>query len=310
MLTRNLTHSLENHARRATSDCRRWNYGFRMAGNALVPVVLLLLLAGCGGGSAKSSTAKKHAAQRGLYIINTKTGAVDESFPDMGIANYVVVNAAISDGGGGWYIAGNFSHIGEMRRNGLARLRSDGTVDPGFAPRLPKQTPVVGVVRHGNIVFIDTVPSAKKHGYRVSIVAAFDAASGRRLWQVPAEGVSGSGYLAFANGGSGNLAFANGTLFVGGFETMRVAGIPRSGLAALDPKTGKPTSWHVHLASGRKAQGDVEAMSIENGAIYYVGYFKGTETYRGDKGLLERPATGKHPTPRPLARHARKREAE
>jgi outer membrane protein assembly factor BamB len=268
-------HSLGSHVRRATSDRRRWNHGLRIAGSALVLVALLLSATSCGGSSARSSTAKKHAVQRGLYIINAKTGAIDESFPDVDFENYGLVNAAVSDGNGGWYIGGTFSRVGDVSRNGLARLRSDGSVDPGFAPRLPKRTRVIGIVRHGNTVYIDTVPSEKKHGYLDSIVAALDATSGRRLWQVPAEGASGFG----------NLAFANGTLFVGGYQTMRVAGIPRSGLAALDPGTGKPTSWHVHLANGRKAEGDVEAMSIENGVIYYSGFFKGTETYRENKVL-------------------------
>jgi trimeric autotransporter adhesin len=237
---------------------------------------LLLSAASCGGGPAKSSTAKKHAVQRGLYIINAKTGAIDESFPDIDIENYELVNAAVSDGSGGWYLGGTFSHIGEVHRNGFARLRSDGSVDPGFVPRLPKLTHVIGIVRQGNTVYIDTVPSEKKHGYLASIIAAFDVTSGRKLWQVPAEGVSGFG----------NLAFANGTLFVGGFQTMRVAGIPRSGLAALNPRTGKPTSWHVHLANGRKAEGDVEAMSIEDGVIYYAGFFKGSKTYQENNNAL------------------------
>ena len=235
---------------------------------------MLLSAASCGGRSAESSTAKKHVL-RGLYIIDAKTGAIDESFPDIDFKNYGLVNAAISDGSDGWYIGGTFSRIGEVSRNGLARLRSDGSLDAGFVPRLPKRTHVVGIVRHGKTIYIDTVPSEKKHGYLPSIIAGFDTTSGRKLWQVRAEGVSGFR----------NLAFANGTLFVGGFQTMRVAGIPRSGLAALDPRTGKPASWHVHLANGRKAEGFVEAMSIENGVIYYSGAFKGTETYREDKVL-------------------------
>lgn len=246
-----------------------WNYGLRIAGNALVLVALLLSVASCGGSSADSSAAKKQTVQRGPYIIKAKTGAIDESFPDIDFENYGLVNAAVSDGSDGWYIGGTFSRIGEVNRNGLARQRSDGSVDPGFAPRLPKRTHVKAIVRHDNIVYVETMSPN-------SIVAAFNATSGRTLWQVTTN--QGEGFTG------GGLAFANGQLFVGGFFS-KIAGVQRSGMAALDPTTGNPTSWHVRLVDGREAEGFVEAMSIGNGVIYYSGAFKGTETYRENKVL-------------------------
>jgi hypothetical protein len=244
---------------------------------ARIVIVLLLaggfVLSGCGGSSARSSTAKKHAVPRYLYIINAKTGAIDESFPDIDIENYVGVKAAISDGSGGWYIAGTFRRVGKVSRNGLARLRSDGSLDPEFAPRLPKGTWVGAIIRRGSVVYVETSPSGSSTGISiVPAVAAFDATSGRKLWQTPT-----NEFEIYPPGGG--LVFANGTLFVGG-NFSKIAGVQRSGLAALDPKTGEPTSWRVHLASGRKTEGEVYAMSIENGVIYYSGFFKGTKTYR------------------------------
>jgi hypothetical protein len=269
MLTKNLTGSLGHHVREVTDGRLRWNrFGFRIVVSVIVLAAVLLSAASCGGSSAKSSRAKKHFEPRELYIINANTGAIDQDFPDVDIENYGIAYAAVSDGSGGWYIGGNFNRVGKASRYGLARLRSDGSLDPEFAPRLPKGTYVVAIVRHGNVVYVDT--SATDSASGMSVVAAFDARSGRKLWQVP---TNKGDWLA------GGLAFAKGTLFVGGVFTW-IAGVPRSGLAALDPRTGRPTSWQVHLANGREAQGRVEAMSIENGVIYYAGFYKGTKMHR------------------------------
>src|SRR5665811_1947538 len=74
-------------------------------------VVSVLLLAGifvlssssCGGSSAKSSSATKHSVPRDLYIINAKTGAIDQDFPDVNYEEGAVL-PAVSDGNGGWFI--------------------------------------------------------------------------------------------------------------------------------------------------------------------------------------------------------------
>lgn len=242
---------------------------------ARIVIVLLLaggfVLSGCGCGSAKSSSAKKHAVPRDLYIINAKTGAINQDFPDVDV-NEGVVYPAIADGSGGWYIGGGFSRVGEVKRNGLARLRSDGSLDEKFAPRLPGNAAVAAIVRHGNTVFAGGILSGKL----ISGVAAFDATSGRKLWQVTAGEISGVN----------SLAFADGVLFVGG-AFKKIAGVRQSGLAALDPRTGKPTSWLVHLAGsgGRSAMGVVGPMSIESGTIYFGGGFVGTRTARESRGL-------------------------
>ena len=86
---------------------------------------------------------------------------------------------------------------------------------------------VTAIVRHGNTVFAGGALAGKL----VSGVAAFDATSGRKLWQVSAD-----------ENGVNSLAFADGVLFVGG-SFLRIAGVRRDGIAALDPQTGKPTPW-------------------------------------------------------------------
>ena len=67
----------------------------------------------------------------GLVVASSGGGTPDPaSFPHV----VGVVRAAVSDGAGGWYIGGSFTSVGAMRRDGLAHIRSDGTVDPGWDP--------------------------------------------------------------------------------------------------------------------------------------------------------------------------------
>jgi hypothetical protein len=60
-------------------------------------------------------------SERNLFIVNAKTGAIDENFPDTEVVSYGAVAALVSDGSGGWYIGGSFSHVGKVSRDGIAR---------------------------------------------------------------------------------------------------------------------------------------------------------------------------------------------
>ena len=40
----------------------------------------------------------------------------------------------ISDGAGGWYVAGRFARANGTQGHELVRLRADGSVDPAFVP--------------------------------------------------------------------------------------------------------------------------------------------------------------------------------
>ena len=42
------------------------------------------------------------------------------------------VSAAVPDGAGGWFLAGEFQGIGEAARESLAHVLADGRVDHGF----------------------------------------------------------------------------------------------------------------------------------------------------------------------------------
>jgi hypothetical protein len=66
-------------------------------------------------------------------LVDAKNGAIDRDFPDADAPVFAVT----SDGNGGWYIGGRFDHVGRVARNGIAHIRSDGSLDRGFVPALP-----------------------------------------------------------------------------------------------------------------------------------------------------------------------------
>lgn len=67
---------------------------------------------------------------QGIAKVSTASAGADLNFPQTN--GYVY--AILSDGGGGYYIGGSFSQVGNVTRNNLAHILSTGTVDPAFDP--------------------------------------------------------------------------------------------------------------------------------------------------------------------------------
>jgi Chitobiase/beta-hexosaminidase C-terminal domain/Fn3 associated/Domain of unknown function (DUF5122) beta-propeller len=62
--------------------------------------------------------------------LNTVSGLLDTGFPKVtGTVNVIVAN-----GTDNWYIGGNFSSVGGIARNNIARINADKTVDLGWDP--------------------------------------------------------------------------------------------------------------------------------------------------------------------------------
>lgn len=220
-------------------------------------VLLLATVAACASSHPSSSASStQNSPGRYLFLVDARTAAINSDFPD---ATGGAIVSAIDDGHGGWFIGGSFTNVGDVQRGGLAHLGSDGRLDPGFKPQIGNQVDILALARRGNTVFAGGILS----GGTISSVAAFDARSGKRLWQTS----EGGGLV-------GSLAFSNGLLYAGGGFT-RIGGVIRDGIAALDATTGKPTSWQVSLleAPGR-SPGTVGVMSIaKNGVLYIAGVF-------------------------------------
>jgi Domain of unknown function (DUF5122) beta-propeller len=212
----------------------------------VLPLFVALTLVACASGTGSTTGAAKTTASvaRHLALIDATTDKVDRSFSD---ANGSGANSVVADGHGGWYVAGGFTRIGNVKRPGLAHLNRDGTLDRSFTPDLPEGG-VQAVTFGANTVF--AIPG------QTPWVFALDRKSGRRRWATHSEGT--------------NLAFGNGVLYVGGVFD-RVDGARREAVAALDPSTGKPTGWDVR--GWGSLSPEVGSIVAGNGAVYLGGVF-------------------------------------
>ncbi|HOJ63922.1 MAG TPA: delta-60 repeat domain-containing protein, partial [Spirochaetota bacterium] len=81
--------------------------------------------------------------------INTGDGKPAVNLPTMPKVNGTIL-CAIPDGNGGWYIGGNFTKIGTVTRNHIARINSDGSLHT-WNP--DANNPVFALAISGSIVY-------------------------------------------------------------------------------------------------------------------------------------------------------------
>jgi hypothetical protein len=111
----------------------------------------------------------------GSSVAFDGSGAVDAAWPEVDGP----VAALAADGTGGWFIAGNFAHVGGRPRGGLAHIRAGGTVDPAWAPATPDDA-VNALTVNAGTVYVGGDFSAIGRQPRGRL-AALDGASGRLL---------------------------------------------------------------------------------------------------------------------------------
>jgi len=185
--------------------------------------------------------------------IDASTGSVVGGFPKVLSDVSVVgeVRAVAPDGSGGWYLGGNFTHVGGVARANLAHVLADHSVAP-WDPSADGT--VLALVVSGATVFaggdFDHVGGQARIG-----IAALDAVTGTvTAWD------------AASNGGVEALAVSGGTVYAGGsFHT--IGGQPRSYIAAIDAGTGLATPWDPG------ANDFVSALALGPGVVYAGGSF-------------------------------------
>jgi RHS repeat-associated protein len=190
-------------------------------------------------------------------------GTYDQSFPEVaGLApsdptgSEVPVRSVVADGSGGWYIGGDFKYVGGLPRQRLAHIRSNGTVDPAFAPTVD-----------------GTIYALALSGTDLYLGGSFTHVSGRaRAGVAKLDTSSGAVNLTFnppaPTGEVRAIALAQGRLYVGG--TFTTFGGPGSRIAALDLTTGFPNVlWYP--PSG--ADGTVTAIAATSTNVYVGGEF-------------------------------------
>ncbi len=222
------------------------------------------------------------------------------------------VNAVVSDGAGGWFVAGSIVGIGDGQCSNLAHVDQDGGVSP-WHPAI--DGPIYALARSGWVLYVG---GAFQHadGEPRSNAAAFDARSGQLTgWNPSVDNlvrvmaahrgcvfiggrftrVGGQlrNHLAKVTGDTGvtlpwvvdansdvaSFALAGDTLYIGGYFGV-IAGEQRSLLAAVDAETGALTSFDPHGVAEPLSDYDalpsaVKALAISGGSLFVGGHFVG-----------------------------------
>jgi hypothetical protein len=166
------------------------------------------------------------------------------------------VNAVASDGSGGWYIGGLFTHIGGVARNNIAHIRADHSVDPAFDPNANGSVGALVLSIDGSTVYIGG-SFTSVGGQPRNFIAALNADDGTATAFNP--NPDGSGILALAISGS--------TIYAGGDFTS-IGGQPRNYIAALNAGDGTAT-----LTFNPNSSGQVRALALSGSTLYVGGSF-------------------------------------
>jgi hypothetical protein len=167
------------------------------------------------------------------------------------------VNAVASDGAGGWYIGGLFTHVGGIARRNIAHIRADHSVDPAFDPHANDAIHALAVSVDGLTVYAGGIFTSIG-GQTRNFIAALNAADGTATAFNPnPDGFSG--ILALAISGS--------TIYAGGDFTS-IGGQPRNDIAALNASDGTAT-----LTFNPNSSGQVRALALSGSTLYVGGSF-------------------------------------
>ncbi|MEO8068267.1 MAG: hypothetical protein ABI599_11295 [Flavobacteriales bacterium] len=184
--------------------------------------------------------------------LSMATGAADIRFK---IPNDQV-NAVVSDGNGGWFIAGIFVTVGDSSRTKLAHVGSDGNASAWNA-NLSFSTTISCLLLKGDTLIVGGA-FTQFGGVARSGVALVHRQTGQVL-----------GMNAMTAGGSNwvsAMALIGDVLFVGGSFTSAM-GQPRSNLCAIVLSVGALAPWDPGTV------GRVRTMAIDGGALYIGGEF-------------------------------------
>lgn len=160
-------------------------------------------------------------------------------------------NVAIPDGIGGFYIGGDFTHVGGQARTRLARIKADGTVYP-WNPGADGA--VTALALSGNTLYVGG-DFLNVGGQARNRLAAVDTMTGLATTWNP----NASANVAV-------IQVAGGIIYVGGnFTNMN--GTTRNRLAAFDQTSGTLTSWNPNVSS------QVYAIIVTGSTVYFAGSF-------------------------------------
>ena len=166
------------------------------------------------------------------------------------------VRAVVPDGGGGWFIGGNFAGVGGMRRHNLAHILPGGVVAP-WDPNVDGL--VLALALNGRQLYVGG-SFAAVGGIARANFAAIDVVTGQVLnWRADTDAA------VYA------LAVGAGGLYVGGDFSM-IGGVARNSVAAIDPVVGTVESWNPDVGF-EGTPGRIRALAVAGDTVYVGGDF-------------------------------------
>lgn len=192
--------------------------------------------------------------------VSTSTGTISAVAPRVD----GVVRASAPDGAGGWYIAGDFTTIGDSFRRGAAQIDATGAVTR-WDPR-PLGSVYAIAVLADKVILGGELTGIGSTDAPVQRLAAVDRDTGAAL----------AGWHASANGTVRSLAAGGGAVFAGG-DFTGVNGSYVSHVGRLTADTGR-----VDTGFSGSVYGGVNALALSaDGSTLYAGGAFGAVTSAG-----------------------------
>jgi trimeric autotransporter adhesin len=160
---------------------------------------------------------------------------------------------------GGFFIAGNFNNIGEVKRTGVARILPDGSVDLNWSVPLNSGGFVSSLSSNGKALFMSGYFSVV-NTQRQNLISV-DLVTGVLLpWNPLTDG-------SLTNG----LAVSGDTVYLFG-EFGMIDGERRAGLAAVDATKGELMPWNPLTEPG-SIDGAITCFAVSGNTVFMGGNF-------------------------------------
>ncbi|HEY2477796.1 MAG TPA: fibronectin type III domain-containing protein [Solirubrobacterales bacterium] len=200
-----------------------------------------------------------------LAVLDPASGEPQEGWPGV---DGGFVRASVPDGAGGWYLAGDFTSVGGVPRDGLAHLLADKSVDPGWAPSTDGTVRAIARDSNGVVYVGGSFTEVDGNTPRANF-AALGAGGRPTAFTADADGPVDAIATSFRLAGSPGSSTSIARLYLGG-EFTHLGGVARHFFAALDPGTG------ALVGADPELNGKVTTIAVGGGGAFaprfaYVG---------------------------------------
>ncbi|MFH0831131.1 MAG: hypothetical protein V1895_03665, partial [Parcubacteria group bacterium] len=179
-------------------------------------------------------------------VIQKSSGTLAGVFPKVDGKVYAVAE----DGANGWYVGGDFLHVGNVPRKNALHILSNSQVDPAWNPE------VTG-----------TVTALLASGSTVYLGGDFTAVGGvarNNLAVVNATNGALSAWNPNSDGGITTLALDGSTLYAGG-NFHNIGGAARDYVAAINTSSGAATAWNPN------PDAPVHSLALDSSVVFVGG---------------------------------------